>query len=111
VNLNGQFLAVERRIQAVESTDCAECAGRRYWKENEDLGFCTLYGSKSQCDRAEGIRHATLMRADVLASHGRGQDRDAFEELRKRILRCDDAAWWVEHKHDAITMMAKDIEL
>ena len=70
-----------------------------------------LWGSKSQCDRAEPIRRRTLSQVDVLARHARIEDRDAFAELRKQVLRMNDAAWWIEHKNDAATTLAQDIEL
>ena len=70
-----------------------------------------LWGSKSQCDRAEPIRRRTLSQVDVLARHARIEDRDAFAELRRQVLRMNDAAWWIEHKNDAATTLAQDIEL
>ena len=60
---------------------------------------------------SEPIRRRTLSQVDVLARHARIEDRDAFAELRKQVLRMNDAAWWVEHKNDAATMLAQDIEL
>ncbi|WP_329779173.1 hypothetical protein [Bifidobacterium longum] len=47
----------------------------------------------------------------MLARHARIEDRDAFAELRKQVLRMNDAAWWIEHKNDAATTLAQDIEL
>ena len=58
-------------------------------------------GSKSQCDRGEPIRQRVLSQVIVLARHARIKDRDAFDELYKQVLRRD----------DAITMLARDIEL
>lgn len=52
-----------------------------------------------------------LSQVDVLARHARIEDRDAFAELRKQVLRMNDAAWWIEHKNDAATTLAQDIEL
>ena len=60
---------------------------------------------------AEPIRRRTLSQVDVLARHARIEDRDAFAELRKQVLRMNDAAWWIEHKNDAATTLAQDIEL
>lgn len=56
-------------------------------------------------------RRQRLSQVDVLARHARIEDRDAFAELRKQVLRMNDAAWWIEHKNDAATMLAQDIEL
>lgn len=64
-----------------------------------------------QCDRAEPIRRRALNQMDVLATHARIGDRDAFSELHKQVLRRDDAAWWIEHKNDAVNVLAQDIEL
>ena len=49
--------------------------------------------------------------AQCAARHARIEDRDAFAELRRQVLRMNDAAWWIEHKNDAATMLAQDIEL
>ena len=87
------------------------CIGIASRQRNRLDGFCELWGSKSQCDRAEPIRRRTLSQVDVLARHARIEDRDAFAELRRQVLRMNDAAWWIEHKNDAATMLAQDIEL
>lgn len=70
-----------------------------------------LLNRHTQCDRAEPIRRRTLSQVDVLARHARIEDRDAFAELRRQVLRMNDAAWWIEHKNDAATTLAQDIEL
>ena len=54
----------------------------------------------------EGISDLELVRVPT-----RIEDRDAFAELRRQVLRMNDAAWWIEHKNDAATMLAQDIEL
>ena len=87
------------------------CIGIASRQRNRLDGFCELWGSKSQCDRAEPIRRRTLSQVDVLARHARIEDRDAFAELRRQVLRMNDAAWWIEHKNDAATTLAQDIEL
>ena len=33
------------------------------------------------------------------------------KSLRRQVLRMNDAAWWIEHKNDAATTLAQDIEL
>lgn len=87
------------------------CIGIASRQRNRLDGFCELWGSKSQCDRAEPIRRRTLSQVDVLARHARIEDRDAFAELCRQVLRMNDAAWWIEHKNDAATTLAQDIEL
>lgn len=111
INVDGPYVIVERRIRKAEATQCKSCAGNASRQANDLLGFCTLWGSKSQCDRAEPIRQRALAQVTILASHARVEDRDAFVELRRQVLRRDDAEWWIEHKNDAVAILAQDIEL
>ena len=111
VNVDGAYIIVEQRIKKVTNSSCSACAGLADRRDNMRSGFCTLWGSKEQCDRAEPIRRRTLNQVDVLAQHSRIEDRDAFSELRKQVLTRDDAAWWIEHRNDAVTILAQDIEL
>lgn len=109
--MDGPYVVVEQRVRNAERVSCPACIGIASRQRNRLDGFCELWGSKSQCDRAEPIRRRTLSQVDVLARHARIEDRDAFAELRRQVLRMNDAAWWVEHKNDAATMLAQDIEL
>ncbi|KFI93478.1 hypothetical protein BISA_1566 [Bifidobacterium saguini DSM 23967] len=111
INVDGPYVIVEQRVRKAEQSLCAACIGNASRQDNRMDGFCTLWGSKAQCDRAEPIRRRTLNQVDVLATHARIEDRDAFAELRKQVLRRDDAAWWIEHKTDAVNILAQDIEL
>ena len=111
INVDGPYVVVEQRVRNAERVSCPACIGITSRQRNRLDGFCELWGSKSQCDRAEPIRRRTLSQVDVLARHARIEDRDAFAELRRQVLRMNDAAWWVEHKNDAAVMLAQDIEL
>ncbi|WP_140490103.1 hypothetical protein [Bifidobacterium sp. UTBIF-68] len=111
INVDGSYVIVERKVRKAEETLCASCEGIQSRRDNRSAGFCELWGSKSQCDRAEPIRQRVLSQVIVLARHARIEDRDAFDELYKQVLRRDDAEWWIEHRNDAITMLAQDIEL
>ncbi|MFR3744983.1 hypothetical protein [Bifidobacterium pullorum] len=98
INVDGPYVVVEQRVRNAERVSCPACIGIASRQRNRLDGFCELWGSKSQCDRAEPIRRRTLSQVDVLARHARIEDRDAFAELRKQVLRMNDAAWWIEHK-------------
>ncbi|MBT1171759.1 hypothetical protein [Bifidobacterium sp. SO4] len=111
INVDGTYVVVEQRVRRAEESLCASCAGNISRRDNMLAGFCTLLGSKDQCDRAEPIRMRVLNQVEVLASHARIEDRDAFRELRRQVLCRDDAAWWIEHRNDAVTILAQDIEL
>ena len=111
INVDGPYVVVEQRVRNAERVSCPACIGIASRQRNRLDGFCELWGSKSQCDRAEPIRRRTLSQVDVLARHARIEDRDAFAELRRQVLRMNDAAWWIEHKNDAATTLAQDIEL
>ena len=99
INVDGPYVVVEQRVRNAERVSCPACIGIASRQRNRLDGFCELWGSKAQCDR------------DVLARHARIEDRDAFAELRRQVLRMNDAAWWIEHKNDAATTLAQDIEL
>ena len=111
INVDGPYVVVEQRVKNAERVSCPACIGIASRQRNRLDGFCELWGSKSQCDRAEPIRRRTLSQVDVLARHARIEDRDAFAELRRQVLRMNDAAWWIERKNDAATTLAQDIEL
>ncbi|KAB5608363.1 hypothetical protein [Bifidobacterium jacchi] len=111
INVDGPYVIVEQRVRRAEETLCTSCTGIQSRRSNRLDGFCELWGSRSQCDRAEPIRRRVLAQVTVLARHARIEDRDAFDELRKQVLRRDDAEWWLEHRTDAITILAQDIEL
>lgn len=86
INVDGPYVVVEQRVRNAERVSCPACIGI-------------------------ASRQRTLSQVDVLARHARIEDRDAFAELRKQVLRMNDAAWWIEHKNDAATTLAQDIEL
>lgn len=93
INVDGPYVVVEQRVRNAERVSCPACIGIASRQRNRLDGFCELWGSKSQCDRAEPIRRRTLSQVDVHARHARIEDRDAFAELRKQVLRMNDAAW------------------
>ena len=111
INVDGSYVVVEHRIRKAEQALCTSCIGNTNRWDNRLAGFCELWGSKEQCDRAEPIRRRVLNQVDVLSSHASIGDRDAFAELRKQVLRRDDAEWWIEHRNDAVIILAQDIEL
>ncbi|MBT1181334.1 hypothetical protein JS531_04975 [Bifidobacterium sp. CP2] len=111
ISADGPYVVVEQRIRKAEQSMCDSCAGHVNRWDNELKGFCDLWGTQRDCDRAEPIRRRTLNQVDALARHARAGEHDAFAELRKQVLRRDDAAWWIEHKDDAIAMLAQNIEL
>ncbi|PLS24527.1 hypothetical protein BLI708_10230 [Bifidobacterium imperatoris] len=111
INVDGPYVIVEQRVRKAEQSPCAACIGATNRWDNAQSGFCPLWGSKAQRDRAEPIRRRALNQVDILAVHARIEDRDAFAELRKQVLRRDDAAWWIEHKTNAVNILAQDIEL
>ena len=111
VNVDGPYVVVEQRIRRAERSSCESCAGHASWMDNERDGFCELWGTRRQCDLAEPIRRRVLARVDVLSRHARVGERDAFMELRRQVLHVVDAGWWIEHRDDAIEMLAQNIEL
>ena len=111
INVDGPYVVVEQRVLNAERSLCRSCVGVSEGRHNRLDGFCELWGPKIQCDMAEPIRRRALAQVDVLAAHARIEDRDAFAELRRQVLRYSDAEWWVEHRNDAVTMLAQDIEL
>ena len=78
INVDGPYVVVEQRVRNAERVSCPACIGIASRQRNRLDGFCELWGSKSQCDRAEPIRRRTLSQVDVLARHARIEDRDAF---------------------------------
>lgn len=78
INVDGPYVVVEQRVRNAERVPCPACVGIASRQRNRLDGFCELWGSKSQCDRAEPIRRRTLSQVDVLARHARIEDRDAF---------------------------------
>lgn len=111
VNIDGPYQIVERRIRQVEQAECPICEGNvnRIWSEYNNL--TPLRGADGQRLRAETIRRNTLSRINVLIDHSSIRDKDAFLELKKQALRIDSAIWWLEHRGDAIEVLARDIEL
>ncbi|PWG66646.1 hypothetical protein [Bifidobacterium callitrichidarum] len=111
VNVDGPYRIIERRIRQVEQAECPICQGNndKRWADNNRL--IPLRGVHDQCLRAETIRKNTLNRIKVLIDHSTIRDKDAFQELKKQALRIDSAAWWLEHRGDAIEVLARDIEL
>lgn len=85
INVDGPYVVVEQRVRNAERVSCPACIGIASRQRNRLDGFCELWGSKSQCDRAEPIRRRTLSQVDVLARHARIEDRDAFAELRRSV--------------------------
>ncbi|WP_165775759.1 hypothetical protein [Bifidobacterium scaligerum] len=102
---------MEQHVRKAEQSPCAACIGNASRQDNRMDGFCALWGSKTQCGRAEPIRRRALNQVDVLAAHTRFENRDAFAELHKQVLHRDAADWRIEHKNDAISILAQDIEL
>ena len=71
INVDGPYVVVEQRVKNAERVSCPACIGIASRQRNRLDGFCELWGSKSQCDRAEPIRRRTLSQVDVLARHAR----------------------------------------
>lgn len=69
--MDGPYVVVEQRVRNAERVSCPACIGIASRQRNRLDGFCELWGSKSQCDRAEPIRRRTLSQVDVLARHAR----------------------------------------
>ena len=65
--MDGPYVVVEQRVRNAERVSCPACIGIASRQRNRLDGFCELWGSKSQCDRAEPIRRRTLSQVDVLA--------------------------------------------
>ncbi|KFI44503.1 hypothetical protein [Bifidobacterium biavatii] len=111
VNVDASYRVVSLKVKRIEMTECAMCEAARTRMLNVTTGFGELWGTKEDCMRAEGIRRRTLAQVDACIEHALRRDRDAWEELRRRVLRFNDAAWWIEHKNDAIVMIAQEIDL
>lgn len=62
--MDGPYVVVEQRVRNAERVSCPACIGIASRQRNRLDGFCELWGSKSQCDRAEPIRRRTLSRFD-----------------------------------------------
>lgn len=78
--MDGPYVVVEQRVRNAERVSCPACIGIASRQRNRLDGFCELWGSKSQCDRAEPIRRRTLSQVDVLARHARIEEGDAKTE-------------------------------
>ena len=63
--MDGPYVVVEQRVRNAERVSCPACIGIASRQRNRLDGFCELWGSKSQCDRAEPIRRRTLSQVDV----------------------------------------------
>lgn len=111
ISADGPYVVVEQRIRRAERSMCDSCTGHVSRWDNKMLGFCDLWGTQRQCDKAEPIRRRALSRVDALARHARIGERDAFAVLRRQVLHRDDAAWWIEHRDDAVEILAQNIEL
>ncbi|YAD76635.1 hypothetical protein ACTGNK_08995 [Bifidobacterium longum] len=60
INVDGPYVVVEQRVKNAERVSCPACIGIASRQRNRLDGFCELWGSKAQCDRAEPIRRRTL---------------------------------------------------
>ena len=56
INVDGPYVVVEQRVKNAERVSCPACIGIASRQRNRLDGFCELWGSKAQCDRAEPIR-------------------------------------------------------
>ena len=65
INVDGPYVVVEQRVRNAERVSCPACIGIASRQRNRLDGFCELWGSKSQCDRAEPIRRRTLSQVDA----------------------------------------------
>ena len=118
INVDGPYVVVEQRVRNAERVSCPACIGIASRQRNRLDGFCELWGRRGE-HRKGAAQMPRMFRRDEgherhverLARHARIEDRDAFAELRKQVLRMNDAAWWIEHKNDAATTLAQDIEL
>lgn len=63
--MDGPYVVVEQRVRNAERVSCPACIGIASRQRNRLDGFCELWGSKSQCDRAEPIRRRTLSQVDA----------------------------------------------
>lgn len=111
VNVDGPWPVVQKRIERVERSLCERCEAKSCKSASEKNGFIELWGSEKQCISAEHIRHLAWRRACVLADHATGLDREAWLEVANMVTRQNDAAWWVEHRSDALQMLAAEIRL
>lgn len=67
INVDGPYVVVEQRVRNAERVSCPACIGIASRQRNRLDGFCELWGSKSQCDRAEPVRRRTL--SQVVVNH------------------------------------------
>lgn len=95
----------------MERTQCEQCESIPYAPANSADGFCALWGSKAHCISAERIRRLAWQRAYVMMSHSTGLEREAWQEVMNMVKRQNDAAWWMEHRSDALQMLASEIKL
>ena len=66
INVDGPYVVVEQRVRNAERVSCPACIGIASRQRNRLDGFCELWGSKAQCDRAEPIRRRTLSQVACL---------------------------------------------
>lgn len=101
----------EARVRVIRSTACDWC--RKGADEQSNLldGCAPMEGREPLVSQAEAIRRRALGQARALRGHATGGELDGFDELLRRIKCMNDPQWWVEHRADAIAVLARDIEV
>lgn len=77
------------------------------------MGLASIIGSKRDAARATKIRLDAISRVlKMLARRKAGEYKGAgIEVLRAAIAKMsDDAQWWIDHRDDALHLVAKEIE-
>lgn len=111
ISIDGPYHLIDRRVRHIERTPCENCIHAQDAQANQTTGFARLWGTPQQNAQAETIRRTAFRQATQLMERTQGRDREAFRLLCRRILSIEDSLWWIDHRNDALTTLAHDIDL
>lgn len=101
----------ETRVRIIRSTPCDWCRKSTEEQRNLSDGCLPMAGMGAEAAEAERIRLRAIEQVKALRGHATAGELDGFDELMRRVRRTGDPQWWIEHRNDAITILARDIEV